>query len=197
VSLKGFDITIEAFAQFYKQLPVEAQVNVQLFLIGKGPQKKFLVEIIKKHNLPTHTIIMNDWMERTALTQYYANAKVFLFPSHEGAGMVVPEALSYGIPVLCFKNVGPGELIDQDCGIAVPYSTRTTSITHFAEILDSLYKEPAYRRDLSKNANKRFENQFTWEGKGLAIQEVYATILSKENIPIHVAEKELTSIEAI
>jgi len=197
VSLKGFDISIEAFAQFYKQLPAAAQAKTQLVLIGKGPQKKFLVEIIKKHNLPTHTILLKDWMERSALAQYYTNAKVFLFPSHEGAGMVVPEALSYGIPVLCFKNVGPGELIDEHCGIAIPYGTRADSITQFAKALDRLYQEPTYQKELSINASKRFKNQFTWEGKGLAIQEIYTTALDKQPLSTPLLEQEFTSIDAI
>ena len=46
----------------------------------------------------------------------FQNGVAFLFPSHEGAGMVVTEALSFGLPVICLDNAGPGELIDSSSG---------------------------------------------------------------------------------
>ena len=122
VALKGFDLTIDAFATFYQSLPITEQENVQLVLIGKGPQKKFLDKSIEKYNLPLNSILYFDWMDRAALFEYYRAARVFFFPSHEGAGMVVPEALSYGLPILCFDNVGPGELMNKECGISIPLS---------------------------------------------------------------------------
>jgi len=113
VSLKGFDITIHAFAKFYQQLPIKEQKNAQLVLIGKGPARAYLNEIIQKYELPLNAILLKNWMDRIELSTYYTNSQVFLFPSHEGAGMVVPEALSYGIPVVCFDNYGPGEFINE------------------------------------------------------------------------------------
>ncbi len=178
VSLKGFDLTIHAFAKFYKQLPTDEQKNAQLILIGKGPEKTFLNEIIKKYELPLNSILSKRWMDRKELAQYYANSQVFLFPSHEGAGMVVPEALSYGLPVVCFDNYGPGEFINKNCGIAIPYGTYQAAIDQFSDALDTLYTNKKLRISLSKNAIRQFEQQFTWEGKGVRIQEIYTDILS-------------------
>jgi len=180
VALKGFDITINAFAKFYHQLPKEAQKNVQLVLIGKGPQKTYLNEIIKKHKLPLNSILSKKWMDRRELAAYYANSQVFLFPSHEGAGMVVPEALSYGLPVVCFDNNGPGEFINKNCGIAVPYGTYEDSIHRFAKALHTLYIDKEKRRTLSQNAFQQFEEKFTWEGKGAQIQAIYSPLNNKK-----------------
>ncbi len=180
VSLKGFDITIHAFAKFYQQLPKAAQKNAQLVLIGKGPQRAHLNKIIKKYELPLNSILSKKWMDRRELATYYANSQVFLFPSHEGAGMVVPEALSYGLPVVCFDNHGPGEFINKDCGIAIPYGTYENSIQKFASALHTLYTDKQLRNTLSKNAFQQFEEQFTWEGKGKRIQEIYTTIHKEE-----------------
>ena len=182
VALKGFDITIDAFAKFYNTLPEADKKNTQLVLIGKGPQKKFLDKSIEKYNLPLHTILYFDWMDRAALSQYYRAAQVFFFPSHEGAGMVVPEALSYGVPVLCFDNVGPGELMNKRCGISISYSTREASIQAFSDALTRLYLNTNYRNTLAANAFQRFEDRFTWEGKGLAIQEVYEAAMLRDHL---------------
>lgn len=180
VSLKGFDLTIHAFADFYQQLSKNEQTNAQLILIGKGPQKKFLKKIIKKYKLPLNTILYMDWMDRRELAQYYANSQVFLFPSHEGAGMVVPEALSYGLPVVCFDNHGPGEFINESCGIAVPYSTYEASIAQFSSALTLLYRDEKKRNHLSRNAIRRFKTQFDWEEKGNRIEKIYASVLKKK-----------------
>ena len=38
-------------------------------------------------------------------------ADLFLFPSFEGGGMVVLEALAHGLPVVCLQYGGPGEMV--------------------------------------------------------------------------------------
>jgi len=178
VSLKGFDLTINAFAKFYHRLPQSKQVNTQLVLIGKGPQKQYLNDLISKHQLPKGIVLFKKWMDRRELAQYYANSQVFLFPSHEGAGMVVPEALSYGLPVVCFDNYGPGELMDKRCGISIPYGTYDASIEQFSTALTELFNKKELRKQLAENALKRYEKCFTWKGKGQQIQEIYESVLT-------------------
>ena len=182
VALKGFDITIDAFVQFYRQLPKADQSQVQLVLIGKGPQKKKLDIKIAEYGLPKDLILSINWMDREALINYYRASQVFFFPSHEGAGMVVPEALSYGIPVLCFDNYGPGELMNKACGISIPYTTRADSVHQFALALMKLYKDSAYQQKLAKQAIARYEDRFTWAGKGLEINHLYTQILEQHTI---------------
>ncbi|MEM9022588.1 MAG: glycosyltransferase, partial [Bacteroidota bacterium] len=107
--LKGFDVTLRAFAAFYLRLAPEAREHVTLTLVGKGPQKAFLERLAKQLRV-AEAVEFIDWIERAKLANIYRSSSVFFFPSHEGAGMVVPEALSFGVPVLCFDNYGPGEI---------------------------------------------------------------------------------------
>ena len=174
VALKGFDITIDAFVQFYYQLPKADQKQVQLVLIGKGPQKDILDKKIADYQLPKDLILSIDWMDREVLMKYYSASQVFFFPSHEGAGMVVPEALSYGIPILCFDNYGPGELMTKECGISIPYSNRADSVKQFSLALRKLYTEPAYQEELARQAIVRYEDRFNWVVKGIEINKIYA-----------------------
>lgn len=39
---------------------------------------------------------------------------IFLFPSFEGGGMVVLEAMAAGLPVVCLDYGGPGEMVTDD-----------------------------------------------------------------------------------
>ena len=174
VTLKGFDIAIKAFAQFYHSLNQEEKENVKFKIIGKGPEEKRLFELAQKFKLK-NSLEFVMWMTKSDLDREYKNASVLLFPSHEGAGMVVAEALSYGIPVLCFDNCGPGELAGF-AGLKMPYSSPEKSINGFARHLQTLHSDPNFFQIMSKAARERFESQFRWDRKGEILKDVYAQL---------------------
>ncbi len=175
VPLKGFDITIKAFTKFYKQLSETEQATVKLRLVGKGPYQKQLKQMIEAYHIQDGIEIIN-WVERSALSSIYEQAHLFFFPSHEGAGMVVPEAFSYRVPVLCFDNYGPGEFITPESGIAFPYSTYENSIDEFSNALLELFKNRAQLKSMEKGALARYESYFDWEIKGKQIAKIYDEI---------------------
>ena len=96
--------------------------------------------------------------------------------------MVVPEALSFSLPILCFDNDGPGELMDNTCGFKVPYSNPEESIQAFSKYLNLLFHSEEKRSELSKGAKIYFEKQLTWERKGKLISEVYREILNQNMV---------------
>lgn len=164
VPLKGFDICIQSFAAFYRKLNGEERKRARLILIGKGPEKATMEALIKENHIESVTEII-EWLPRHELKTHFQNASVFLFPSHEGAGMVIPEALSYGLPILCFDNIGPGELMDESCGLRTPYTTYDESVDHFSENLLSLFHAEEYRQRLSANAKTYFDEKLCWATK--------------------------------
>lgn len=172
VPLKGFDITVQAFIKFYQQLSETEQENVKLRLVGKGSHENILRKLIKKHKVEDGIEIIS-WVERSALKTIYEQAHLFFFPSHEGAGMVVPEAFSYRVPVLCFDNYGPGEFVTPESGIAIPYSTYDNSISEFADALMKLYKNRNRLKVLEKGAFNRYNSHFDWSVKGKQIADIY------------------------
>lgn len=174
VPLKGFDVTIRAFADCYHRQAEVVQDEMCLTLIGKGPEKQRLQAIAKECRLPATAIRFVDWLNRNELALYFEASRVFFFPSHEGAGMVIPEALSYGIPVLCFDNFGPGELCDDSCAIRIPYTpTYAESIDRFACALERLLTDDALHAQLAANAVVRFDQHFNWERKAEQIGDIY------------------------
>lgn len=175
VPLKGFDVTIKSFAKFYYRLSREERCYTTLTLVGKGPQRKYLERLCAELYI-TEAVRFIDWIERDALKAIYNASDVFLFPSHEGAGMVVSEAMSYGLPVLCFNNVGPGEFVDCESGMKVSYTTYEESLLRFAHHLDRLNKDRALLAKLAKGARRRFETQFQWSVRGEQLKVVYDNI---------------------
>jgi len=177
VSLKGFDLTIKAFAQFVHQLP--AHQHAKLRLVGKGDLLPQMEAWIAKLGISDFVEIIH-WVERDQLAEMYANSDVFLFPSHEGAGMVVAEAMSYGLPVVCLDNCGPGEFISPDSGISVPYGTYDDTVAGLADALHQLHEEPSLQKILSEGAKQRFTAVFDWEEKGKQLRAYCHKVLTKE-----------------
>lgn len=180
VEMKGFDIAIKSFAKFVLSVPQEQRESVKLKLLGKGEYSDFLKKLAKELKVEKYVEFVS-WVEKTEMHDIYSQSDIYLFPSHEGAGMVVPEAMSYGLPVITFDNVGPGEL-QKDAGIKVPYSTYDKAVEDFANALKTLFDSPGQRLRLSINSSLTFKESYTWNKKIEAILKIYDDCLPDEMV---------------
>jgi len=172
VPLKGFDLTLLSFIKFIKTVPISQRKNCKLTLVGSGPEKKYYDQIIYDNEVESYVEII-EWLDRKDLMKIYEKASVFIFPSHEGAGMVVAEALSFGLPVVCLDNEGPGQYINSNCGIAIPKSNYKYTVNQLGEALLKLYSDSSFLQQLSLGARKQYEEKFTWNSRGEHLQNIY------------------------
>ena len=103
---------------------------------------------------------------------------VLLFPSFEGGGMVVLEAMSRSIPVVCLDYGGPGEMITSDCGFKVAVTQPHKVTRDLAEALRMLSLSSDLRRKMGEAGRRRVSTLFEWDAKGKAITELYGEICS-------------------
>ena len=176
VPLKGFDVTIKSFALFANRLPEANRNKVRLLLVGSGSLKGYLENLIRELGVSDLVEII-EWIPRSELMKLYQNAHVFLFPSHEGAGMVVVEALSFGLPVVCFNNNGPGELVNEKCAFRVPYEQYDETVRIFAHYLRILYSNKRLYNKMSEEALETFKKKYLWNAKGDALTSIYRQVL--------------------
>ncbi len=179
LTIKSFDVALYSFENFFNKLSIDKKKNVKLTIIGQGPLEDTL-KIIANHLNSKDCIEFVGWVDKDMMDSYYKNAKVFLFPSHEGAGMVVAEAMSHELPVVCFDNYGPGELIGENAGIKIPYSTYDDGVEDFAKALENLYENKELYNTLSKGAREHFESNYTWDAKGNILRDIYEEVLEKK-----------------
>ena len=177
VPLKGFDMVILAFAKFYHGLPATAQKRARLLLIGSGPEEGRLKQLLQDHNLTT-CAVHRPWLDRQELLGVYRDASVFFFPSHEGAGMVVAEAMSYGVPVLCYENEGPGELVPAASSLKVPYRNFADNVTDFAAQLGRLHSLPLLLAAEAALSRRHVAQHHTWERRGQQLHRIYQQALA-------------------
>lgn len=176
--MKGFDVVIRSFAKFMKELPSEERKWIKLKLIGKGEEEEKLKTIIKQEKIAAYVEVIN-WVPRSEMEMIYKSASVFAFGSHEGAGMVVPEALSYGVPVICFDNSGPGELCNDNCAIRLNVGSYEESTKAFSQALHTLYQNEDEREKMSKNAVEYSRKYFSWRYKSSVIKNVHDEVITE------------------
>lgn len=90
---KGFDLLIKAFSLF-------AQNNLawSLDIVGDGPEKDKLQQLIADNNLEERTILHPF---TNTIQNYYSSASIYVLSSRwEGMPLVLVEAMSHGLPVV-------------------------------------------------------------------------------------------------
>lgn len=100
---KGIKYLIESLALLSAEMKKEITVNI----VGKVVEQAYYKSILKLINrLGLQNIVkFYGRLSDEELSTAYQNASYFVFPSlHEGYGMVIIEAMSYGIPVIAFDN---------------------------------------------------------------------------------------------
>lgn len=172
VPLKGFDLSIKAYAEFLMMLPEHKRKNCELIVVGSGPESALYKQIAKDKGVFDYVRFI-DWMERSDLMNLMKQASLFLFPSHEGAGMVVPEALSFGLPVVCLENAGPGEFINSQCGMAISIKGYDETVLNLAQSLKTLFDSPYLLENMQRNARQHFLNHFHWDRRGDKLRFIY------------------------
>jgi len=168
-------LTISAFAEFSSRLNSNQKANCELLIIGNGPEKSYYQELAKEKGVDKQIRFIN-WIDRKDLMELLKDTSIFVFPSHEGAGMIVAEALSFGVPVICLDNCGPGEFIDQDCGISVPEQDYFGTVKALSEGIYELYNNPQKLKQMSASARHRFKDYFDWNRRGETLNAIYRNL---------------------
>ena len=107
VPWKGFSLLIEVVAELRAELP-----DIQLVIIGDGPERKMLDFKIKSLNLEKHVRLIGA-VPKEVVQRYLCAADLFVLNTgYEGFSHQIIEATAAGVPVLTTKNGGNPEIIN-------------------------------------------------------------------------------------
>lgn len=145
IHIKGFDMLLEAWIQVTKAMP-----DWTLKIVGQGQDKGTLTEFIKKNHLTDSVELVGA---TDNVSKYYQQAEVFCLSSRfEGFGMVLIEALAFGLPIVSFNcEVGPAEVLENSGAILVPES----NINLLALSLIDLMNDKEQRKIISLKSKER------------------------------------------
>lgn len=141
--------------------------KIKLILVGKGKQeyKDLCKGYVKENNLEKN-VIWIDNISQNQISQLYNIANIFLLPTqHEIFGMVLLEAMYFGLPVLTTMNGGSSVLIEN-------------GKDGFIEDLDidkwtNVINENLENKIIGSNARRKIIENFTWDKLSDKFIEVY------------------------
>lgn len=88
-------------------------VNAGLVLVGDGLEKHNLLQYAKSIGI-SDEIFLTGVVPNDSIGFYYSRSDLFLLPSdYEIYGMVVLEALYFGVPVIATSTAGPSDIITE------------------------------------------------------------------------------------
>jgi glycosyltransferase involved in cell wall biosynthesis len=132
--------------------------NWKLFLVGDGELKGEFESYIYSNKLQDYVILLPP---RQDVSFYYNQASLFLLCSKtEGFGMVLLEAISFGLPCISFDcPSGPRDIITHnENGYLIP----SNNIKGFQESIIKFIHNPELKNEMSKKA---LEISSNWDDK--------------------------------
>lgn len=141
---KNFHALIEAW-----QLLNDKTLGWHLEIYGDGEDKDSLNDLIDKYKLENVFIKANT----ASLSEVYKQAAFLVMSSrYEGFGMVLVEALSFGLPIISFDCPhGPSEIISNSVN---GFLVEDQNVEKLSQAMLRLIENPELKNELSQNALK-------------------------------------------
>lgn len=152
--------------------------NVALSVYGTGTERQVTDAKMLAEQLGIGNQV--EWMgnrPNAEVRQAMGDADLFLFTSvSEDTSTVVLEAISAGLPVVCFDCCGMSAVIDGSVGAKVPLTTPTQSVGDFAAQIERLYNNRYELARMSENCAAR-QQELSWDRKAETMAAEYEAIV--------------------
>ena len=147
--VKGFDLLIEAYNEFYKNNPAS---DWKLVIIGDGDERECLEKLIKAYNLEK-CVFLPGYSNN--VIDYYLNSSIYIMSSRwEGFPMVLSECMELGLPIVSFDIDVMKEFISNgNDGILVEKG----NIHDLANAMKKVSEDVRLRKFIAKNEAKKIK----------------------------------------
>jgi glycosyltransferase involved in cell wall biosynthesis len=172
VDWKGIEFLVDAFAR------VVPHADAQLVLIGDGELFDDTKTQVARHGLEGR-VRFHGRLPLEAAVEIMKTCDVYMATGlRECGGLALLEAMASGTPVIACNWAGPGEYVDETCGVLVDPSSREEYIDGLAEAMIELARDPERVRNLGAGAAARVQTQcFGWDAKiGRALEIIRETV---------------------
>lgn len=174
VERKGIADLVEAV----RRLP--AGLGARLEIVGEGPERTRLEALIHEIALEDR-VVLRGRVSAGELREAYTSADVLVLPSildsrrdTEGLGVVLLEAMSYGVPVIGSRVGGiPDIIVDGETGLLVPPGDSAA----LTQALRRVAEDAALASRLGSAGQRHVRERFSWESVVARWQECYAAVL--------------------
>ena len=148
---------------------LEKNKNSKFMIVGDGYLKDELQEKVRERNLGDRVIFAGQ-VKREGMKNYYAASDIFVYASKsETQGMIITEAMYFGLPVVAVRATGICNLVEnRKTGILV-----SEDIGEFSEAVTELI----ISRDLCDN--------FSFESKKASREKYLSSICTRKMLEVY------------
>ena len=165
ISLKGFDLLIEAFAKAFKD-----DKSVLLKIVGDGPERNNLQNVVNQCGVNDKVSFLGE-ICREKLRDIYNEGDAFVLSSRsETFGVAYIEAMATGMPVIATSCGGPSDFVNEQNGYLIPVDDKNALVDALKKMRDNAYNFNSL--EISESCMKKFSP----ENIGNTLMNLYETI---------------------
>lgn len=134
-------------------------------VVGDGPERPRLEQITRSLSIE-NSVTFCGWQSRAEAFRLMESADVFVFPSlRDFGGGVVFEALAAGTVPIVVDFGGPGDIVREDVGFKVCFSSEDKIVSEIDRILAELESNREILNRLSEQGTAYARECLTWDAK--------------------------------
>jgi len=183
---KSFQLVSISRLTFYKNVQVAVRSlqivkksfpKVSLIIIGAGPYRKNLEQLVKELDLQENVVFKGHVSEKEK-KELLAQSQALVFPSKfEGFGMVILEAFEYYKPVLVSRVRPQSDIVeDKKTGLVIAPDDEL----EWAQAIKDLFNEPEIAAKMGENGRIVLEEKYNLEIMTKNILHMYEDVIKKK-----------------
>ena len=168
IKIKGLDFNLRAIAKLE-----EKYSNLLYLIIGNGPEKRNLENLVKDLNLEKNVEFLG-WQPHEKTMEYISICNIFSMPSwRETFGLVYLEAMAHSKPIIgCHGQGIDGIVTEKETGILV----KPKDIDSLTVAIDFLLSNPDRAKKIGERAKKLVLENYTWEKVVAQLIQLYKSL---------------------
>lgn len=169
--IKGINFLVEAWTEIDK--------NIDLYVIGTGPEEKKVKNFIEENNITNIKLL--GFMKREEAFKIIQKSRAIIVPSkwYEGFPMTIAESFSLGVPVIG-SNIGNIESIidDRTSGLLFEMDNKKS----LKKIVENTFYNKEESKLLGENAYKAFKEKYTDIENYKNLKEIYIELVGEKSV---------------
>lgn len=169
--IKGLGFLIKAVSLIVQEIP-----DIQLFIIGDGPQRGELENLIHHNNIEKNVKLLG-FKSQDQIINYLNISDVFILPSiHEAFGIALVEAMACGLPSVASNVDGIKDIIiDNREGVLVPPGDEKM----LAKSILALINDNPKKERLSRQGRIKVKENYSWRSVLSQMESLYQEAVSQ------------------
>ena len=159
----------------------DAPNRLRLHLVGDGPEQARWKALARSLELESQCT-WYGWVDQARASAILNSCDLLAFTSIlEGTSATVMKAMGTGVPIVCLKHFGMGDVVDSGCGFPIPIGTSEEVVNGFASAFNQILCDPGIIERLSAGSLDRAK-LFTWNRLANTIRDAYSQRVLKPGV---------------